>query len=301
MKPTSHLDKYILDTPEGPLRIVDGKGLALGQVASVSAKRCAAGNRGERVRVQGDGATTKDAEYVCVNDAGTYAWKEITRAGGAVVALADGGTGASLTDPNADRIPFWDDSAGAVTWLAPNTGLAISTTNLNLNAVIDDLTDVTITSVATGDLLRYSGSAWVNVKPTVLLVAFVTREDPTTAAANWVWTNMPLAATILYGASTHSYSRRMDLTYANQVRLSIDVATGGVSGAKLYLRYSTDNSSFTDMTSASCTFGTGTGVFTSGWVNLDSGAKADVWVQVWGSGGDGAADPRFFTISAEFR
>lgn len=53
--------------------------------------------------------------------------------GGTDVALADGGTGASLVDPNADRIMFWDDSAGAVTWLAPNTGLAISGTNLNLS------------------------------------------------------------------------------------------------------------------------------------------------------------------------
>ncbi len=52
-------------------------------------------------------------------------------AGGTDVALADGGTGASLADPNADRILFWDDSAGQVTWLVPNTGLEISGTNLN--------------------------------------------------------------------------------------------------------------------------------------------------------------------------
>lgn len=54
------------------------------------------------------------------------------RSGGADVALADGGTGASLTDPNADRILFWDDSAGQFTFLVPNTGLAISGTNFNL-------------------------------------------------------------------------------------------------------------------------------------------------------------------------
>lgn len=33
------------------------------------------------------------------------------------LALADGGTGTSLTDPNADRIMWWDDSAGAVKFL----------------------------------------------------------------------------------------------------------------------------------------------------------------------------------------
>jgi hypothetical protein len=51
-------------------------------------------------------------------------------AGGTDVALADGGTGASLSDPNADRILFWDDSAGAVAFLAPSTGLTITGTDI---------------------------------------------------------------------------------------------------------------------------------------------------------------------------
>lgn len=46
------------------------------------------------------------------------------------VALARGGTAASLTDPNADRIMFWDDSAGAVTWLAAGSGLTITDTTI---------------------------------------------------------------------------------------------------------------------------------------------------------------------------
>lgn len=52
------------------------------------------------------------------------------RAGGTDVPLADGGTGASLVDPNADRILFWDDSAGQVTWLSLDPGLEISGTTL---------------------------------------------------------------------------------------------------------------------------------------------------------------------------
>lgn len=51
--------------------------------------------------------------------------------GGTDVALADGGTGASLTDPNADRILFWDDSAGAMTWLTPGTNLTITGTTID--------------------------------------------------------------------------------------------------------------------------------------------------------------------------
>lgn len=51
-------------------------------------------------------------------------------AGGTDVALADGGTGASLADPNADRILFWDDSAGTLTWLEAGTGLTITGTTI---------------------------------------------------------------------------------------------------------------------------------------------------------------------------
>src|SRR3990167_1503705 len=52
---------------------------------------------------------------------------------GTDVALADGGTGASLTDPNADRILFWDDSAGVMTWLAADgTNLVITATTLDI-------------------------------------------------------------------------------------------------------------------------------------------------------------------------
>lgn len=38
---------------------------------------------------------------------------------------------AKLADPNADRIKFWDDSAGTMAWLALGTGLSISGTTLS--------------------------------------------------------------------------------------------------------------------------------------------------------------------------
>lgn len=56
---------------------------------------------------------------------------------GTDVALADGGTGASLTDPNADRMMFWDDSAGSMAWLTPGTGLSITTTTINVDLDTD--------------------------------------------------------------------------------------------------------------------------------------------------------------------
>lgn len=47
--------------------------------------------------------------------------------------LANGGTGANLSDPGADRIMFWDDGAGAVTFLSAGTGLQITGTTLEVD------------------------------------------------------------------------------------------------------------------------------------------------------------------------
>ena len=46
------------------------------------------------------------------------------------LALSLGGTGAALSDPNADRIGFWDDSAGIFTWLTVGSGLTITGTTI---------------------------------------------------------------------------------------------------------------------------------------------------------------------------
>ena len=45
---------------------------------------------------------------------------------------ADLGLG-KLTDPNADRVLFWDDSAGALKWLTVGNGLLLSDTTLTAN------------------------------------------------------------------------------------------------------------------------------------------------------------------------
>jgi len=82
-------------------------------------------------------ADTTNAGALTTHEADTTAVHGITdtttlyRAGGTDVALADGGTGASLSDPNADRILFWDDSAGATAFLTPGTNLTITGTTID--------------------------------------------------------------------------------------------------------------------------------------------------------------------------
>ncbi|GAJ10470.1 unnamed protein product, partial [marine sediment metagenome] len=53
--------------------------------------------------------------------------------GGISVVDLDDLANTTLSDPNVDRIVFWDDGAGVYTWLTANTGLAISGTDLNLS------------------------------------------------------------------------------------------------------------------------------------------------------------------------
>jgi len=81
-------------------------------------------NGTNKVTLQGP-ASTADVTLTLQATTGT-----IYSTGGTDVALADGGTGATLADPGADRIMFWDDSAGAVDWLTAGSGLTISGTTI---------------------------------------------------------------------------------------------------------------------------------------------------------------------------
>jgi hypothetical protein len=64
--------------------------------------------------------------------------------------LANGGTGASLTDPDADRILFWDDSTGATRFLTVGSGLQISDTTLSSTDAGGTVTSVAISGGTTG-------------------------------------------------------------------------------------------------------------------------------------------------------
>lgn len=72
------------------------------------------------------------------------------------ISLQDGGTGVSLADPNNDRILFWDDSAGELTWLTVGSGLSLVGTTLTASGGGSGTVTSVAATVPTG--LTISGS-----------------------------------------------------------------------------------------------------------------------------------------------
>lgn len=123
-------------------------------------------------RLDIDGGVVDFGSTPTVNGASIY------YAGGTDVALADGGTGASLADPNADSILFWDDSLGAVTFLTAGSGLTITGTTITASGTGVPWTEVTGTSVSAavnnGYILNNAGLVTLTI-PTTAAVGDVVR------------------------------------------------------------------------------------------------------------------------------
>jgi hypothetical protein len=64
----------------------------------------------------------------------------------------------ALADPNADRLLFWDDSAGAVALMTVSTGLTVSTTNITVATQLQTLNALTPSD---GGFIVGDGAAFV--------------------------------------------------------------------------------------------------------------------------------------------
>lgn len=126
-------------------------------------------------------------------------------------------------------------------------------------------------------------------RPTVLPYSTV----PTT------WTDQPAAATPLFGASAGSRAIPVDLSGYTEARITASVATAGAAGAtlRLYGAAATPLSSgaYSAIGSVSVALASA-GVIDSGWATIPAASRVATFCDVWGVGGDAAADPVLGTI-----
>ncbi len=125
-------------------------------------------------------------------------------------------------------------------------------------------------------------------------------------SAGGTWTDQPSAATLLLGSAGHI--AKADLSGFTEARLvAARLGTAGNAGSKIILRYrtthSTTASDYSDIgtSEVSVSMVTADTYVASAWVPLATAARADVWVAVIGTGGDGAADPVLGSVHAQFR
>jgi hypothetical protein len=107
--------------------------------------------------------------------------------------LADGGTGASLVDPNDDRVMFWDDSAGAVVFCDLGTGLtsdATPTIKIDTSVLYSVHQYIFTPDAAPGDAIvagDQQGNIYVSgpSNETVKRIVSHCETAPVTSAATW--------------------------------------------------------------------------------------------------------------------
>ncbi len=122
------------------------------------------------------------------------------------------------------------------------------------------------------------------------------------------WSNQP--STLQFFDSSSAYVTQADLSAYNQVRLVVNKQTqAGATGSKLILRYQATSgapltaSSYSDIgiTEVSVATNVTNTILNTGWIDMAAGAIDDVYIALLGSGGDGALDPVYGNIYAEFR
>jgi len=138
------------------------------------------------------------------------------------------------------------------------------------------------------------GTGDVTVKTSPLNVTFL--------GVGQRWTGMPNALTEFAG-SPYCYRTKIDLTNCTQARIIVRVTTAGAEGAKIRLQYSTNEIAwyYLDGLAGPTVNIDAIGTVVSSYMNMISGAKADVFLRLVGLNGDGETTPWFGNIMAQFK
>lgn len=126
--------------------------------------------------------------------------------------LARGGTGASLVDPNADRIVFWDDSAGSTAFLEVGTGLSITGTTLSASGNTPTMT----AHIAAPDFHSGMSNITINSNTTGYTSSFTLPAQITVNKLSVACTTATTAGTIKIGIySEDGQTKHIDITTAS--------------------------------------------------------------------------------------
>lgn len=127
------------------------------------------------------------------------------------------------------------------------------------------------------------------------------------AAVAFPYNNLPAAANFFQDVAPPNVFP-VDLTHATQARIYVYTVTTGSAGSKLSIKYKTGAWSATagdysdiGTSEVAATVDAANTYTDSGWINLAAGAKAEVYVSVFGLGGNGVADPTFNILGVQFR
>jgi len=123
---------------------------------------------------------------------------------GTDLSLANGGTGASLTDPNADRIFFWDDSAGSTAFLTVGSGLQISGTTLSSTDAGGTVTSVAVSGGTTGLTTSggpITGSGTITLAGTLAVANGGTGVTSSTGTSSVVLSSAPTITDLIFSGS----------------------------------------------------------------------------------------------------
>lgn len=149
----------------------------------------------------------------------------------------------TLTDPNADRLMFWDDSAGNVAWLTLNGALEFSTTNLRVKEVVGISVVSESTTLTTGTAKRTFRMPFAFTLESVRasLSTASSSGTPTVdineGGTTILSTKLTIDANELTSTTAATAAVISDTSLADdaEMTIDIDVAGTGAKGLKVYL------------------------------------------------------------------